>query len=920
MKILKSLKTFLHKIRTQFSTKFPRIHARFTKISARFKQFGRIGIRIKARFKEHLPRIRARFYTLTTHFYPKNHPFRFALLCITLLIFTYSAILFFSFNPQGDPFNARYSKATFDRNGEILSVFLSADSQWHIKATKPLGEKLTRAIIVYEDKHFYSHFGFDLGAMARSFWRNLTSEKRSGASTITMQTIKLLRGDSRTYFNKYRELIFALKLEWRYSKDEILLLYANNAPYGGNIVGVESAARYYFGKSPQNLSWGQAALLAVLPNAPGFMHLQRNTKRLLQKRDNLLKKLNAQGVLDDDNLKLALSEGLPSIRREKNVAPHLSLRLANLNVSANKNANVGANQKANRNFGANQGTNPSADSQNALDSTPNIYTTIDKTLQLRLESALKNYHQRLKNLGIQNVAAIIVDTPSREVLAYGGSQDFFDIEGFGQIDGITAKRSVGSVLKPLLYALSIDSGLIVPQSKLIDAPTLWANFKPQNASKKFYGFVSAQVALIRSLNVPFVALLQDYGYERFFYDLQNILGFDDNNFERYGLSLILGTKEFSVEDIAKIYAGLGNYGEFSDLKYLSDSSGNSPLELHSADSSLRGVENGEAIHELKNGLPRFGYAESRNDGVGDSYKSPKIYSPNKQFISKGASFLTLEALRLLDRLGIENYYKNQKIFSWKSGTSYGRKDAWAAGTSPRYSIVVWAGNFDGSANPNLFGVNIAGDLLFNILGELGDLGGAFAEPQDELKRIKIDEITGYAWDSRYEGIKSREVLYPKNAKPLRKSPFLKNVFVDSNGVEVDSQSGDFIGTKAVTKLNLPINLLDFYREQNRDESIANVANQMGANRGLKSPNKRSLKILYPKNGIKITLTKDFEGENALLARIANLNNNEIFWYLDREFIGVGAQKVRPLSVDLGNHTLTIISGDGESDSVDFIVE
>ena len=153
-------------------------------------------------------------------------------------------------------------------------------------------------------------------------------------------------------------------------------------------------------------------------------------------------------------------------------------------------------------------------------------------------------------------------------MAYGGSQDFFDIEGFGQIDGIVAKRSVGSVLKPLLYALSIDNGLIVPQSKLIDAPTLWANFKPQNASKKFYGFIPAQTALIRSLNVPFVALLQDYGYEKFFFDLQNILGFSGNNFGQYGLSLILGTKEFSVEDVAKIYAGLGNYGRFADLKYL----------------------------------------------------------------------------------------------------------------------------------------------------------------------------------------------------------------------------------------------------------------------------------------------------------------------------------------------------------------
>ena len=858
---------------------------------------------------------------ITTFFHPKTHPFRFAIFCATTLILTYSAILFFSFNPRGDPFNARYSKATFDRNNEILSVFLSESQQWHIKTTEPLGEKLTRAIIAFEDKRFYSHFGFDFSAVVRSFWHNLTHKNRSGASTITMQTIKLLRGDSRTYFNKFRELIFALKLEWLYSKDEILSMYANNAPYGGNIVGVKTAALYYFGKSPQSLSWGQAALLAVLPNAPGFMHLQKNTARLLQKRDNLLKKLNAQGFIDDDNLKLALSEGLPNIKREKNIAPHLSLRLAS--------GDLGRESGANR-----------------LIDSPNIRTTIDKTLQIRLESALKNYHQKLKNLGIQNVAAIIVETQSREVLAYGGSQDFFDIDGFGQIDGITAKRSVGSVLKPLLYALSIDNGLIVPQSKLVDAPTLWANFKPQNANKKFYGFIPAQTALIRSLNVPFVALLQSYGYEKFFYDLQNILGFSGNNFEQYGLSLILGTKEFSVEDIAKIYVGLGNYGRFADLKYLLG--GNSSLGMqfrtcenfgdfadskssldpqnshkyksHTANTSIV-LDTQNAESDTKNdsaevSLDNFVGFQARNCEIElevhravECAESRESAKETNALLSQGASFLTLQAMSKLDRLGIENYYKNQKIFSWKSGTSYGRKDAWAAGTSPKYTIVVWAGNFDGSANPNLFGVNIAGDLLFSILGDLGDLGGAFAEPNDALKNIKIDKITGYAWDSRYKGIQSREVPYPKNARPLRKSPFLKNVFVDKNGNEVDSQSGDFIGAHEITRLNLPINLLDFYKEQN-----------LGLDFVAKNPRfKRNLKILYPKNGIKITPTKDFDGENALLARIANLNNSNVFWYVDREFIGSGAQKVRALNVDSGNHTLTIINDNGESDSVEFVV-
>ena len=851
---------------------------------------------------------------------------RFCVFIVFALIFVYSAVLFFSFNPAGDPFSGRYSKATFDRDGKILSAFLNSQEQWHLKSTAPLPHQLKIAITEFEDKRFYNHFGIDFRAILRSLWRNLSSERRSGASTITMQTIKLLRGDSRTYFNKFRELIFALKLEVLYSKDEILEFYANNAPYGGNIVGVQTAALMYFEKDLSQVSWGEAALLAVLPNSPGAMHLQKNTQKLLNKRNALLEKLHAKGIIDNDNLKLALSEPLPHIKRAKNIAPHLSLRLAS--------------------------------AQNALDSAPNIHTTIDKSLQLRLESILKNHHQKLSTLGIQNVAAIIVDTHSREVVAYGGSQDFFDIEGLGQIDGITAKRSVGSVLKPLLYALAIDRGLIAPQSKLIDAPTIWGNFKPRNASKRHYGFVSAQSALVRSLNVPFVALLQDYGYERFFYDLQNILGFSDENFERYGLSLILGTKELSVEDVARVYTGLGNYGKFAELKYLK---GNSSLGTpcgdladfgHCADVSLalrpksaknsatsaantiiydldsaNPTKNAEStldsapstqeanssIFDEKSGLCSCergnrtkGSLTKRATNLPDLSQKDAEFAPTKRLLSEGASFLALQAMSRLDRFGIENFYKNQKIFSWKSGTSYGRKDAWAAGTSPRYTIVVWAGNFDGSANPNLFGVNIAGDLLFEILGIWRDLG-TFEVPQGALKQIKVDALTGYAWD--FGDVKFMEISYPTNARPLRQSPYLRRIFVDKNGAEVSSKSGDFLSASTKSVLNLPLNLLDFFASQNGAKARENSAQKS-----------RNLKILYPKEGIKIRTTRDFKGENALIARIANVKNRSVFWYLDGEFIGAGEQKSRTLNAESGSHTMSVVDENGEGDSVRFVVE
>lgn len=732
------------------------------------------------------------------------------------IVALYALFVFFSFHPQGDPFSARYGKSMLDRSGEMLSVFLSAEEQWHIKNAAPISEKLKIATITFEDKRFYSHFGVDLGAIGRTLYYNLTGKKRAGASTISMQTIKLLERKPRTYWHKINEIIKAVRLESLYDKDEILSMYLDNAPYGGNIVGVGAAARMYFGKSTEFLTWSEAALLAVLPNAPGLIHTKRNSDILINKRNALLEKLSDKGYLDDDNLKIAQSEPLPTIKREKNLAPHLALRFDN----------------------------------------PIIFSTIDKPTQIMLESRLKIAHKKLLNLGIANLSAMIIDTRTSEVIGYGGSQDFFDIEGFGQIDGLIAKRSPGSVLKPLLYALAIDDGLIAPQSRLIDAPTYFANFKPQNASKKYFGLISAQQALIKSLNVPFVGLLQDYGYERFFFDLKNIVGFSENNFERYGLSLILGTKEFSPEDIARIYVGLGNYGEFGEIYYTRDSA----------------------------------------------------RKPKRRILSRGSSYLALNAMRYVDRVGLEHYYVNKKIFSWKTGTSYGRKDAWAAGTSPKWTIVVWCGNFSGEANPNLFGLTIAGELIFEILSDLGDTGEEFA-PSDDLKEIALDAPTGYRYDEEYSGIQSTTALYPKSAKTLRHSPFLKNVFINDRGEAVDSRSADFINATRATHIALPLALLEYYKEQNLSPS-ANSANA----------HKRTLQILYPKSRLSIIRTRDFSGENELIARIANINNSNVFWYMNGEYLGFGRENTRILRPSPGRHTLTIINDDGQSDSVEFSVE
>lgn len=738
---------------------------------------------------------------------------KIAVLCGILFV-AWATFVFFSFNPKDDPFAKRYSKTLLDKNNQMLSMFINDEEQWHLKSTSPLSQKLKIATLTFEDKNFYSHFGIDIKAIFRSLYLNIKNKKRSGASTISMQTIKLLTKDKRTYFNKIKEMILALRLEWLYSKDEILQMYFDNAPYGGNIVGVSSASYMYFNKSPTSLTWAEASLLAVLPNAPGLIHLKRNNEILLQKRNALLQTLHSKNLFDSDNLSLSVAENLPTIKRVKNLAPHLAFRFKD----------------------------------------KMIFSTIDKNKQIMLEDKLKNYHQKMLNLGIQNLAAIIVDTKSSEVLAYAGSQDFLDISNFGQIDGIIAKRSPGSTLKPLLFALSIDDGLMLLESKLVDAPTFFSNFKPQNASKKYYGLISAKDALIKSLNVPFVGLLQDYGYDKFFFNLKDILGFEDSDFERYGLSLILGTKELSIEDIAKIYVGLGNYGEFGDIYY------------------------------------------TRNIDADKKHIKPK-----KRLISKGASYLTLDTMRHLERYGLENYYIDKNIFSWKTGTSYGKKDAWAAGTSPKYTIVVWVGNFSGEANPNIFGLTIAGRLLFDIVNGLDGLGGEFKAPANSLKEIVLDKATGYRYNKNYKNIKTFTALSPKDSKTLRYSPFLENVFVNKAGEEVDSLSKDFLSAKEITKLSLPIALLSYYKEQN-------VNNNQKI---------RALKILYPKNNLSIIRTKDFSGKNELIARIANISGENVFWYLDKKYIGSSVESTKILNLNAGIHTLTIINNNTDSDTVSF---
>ena len=742
------------------------------------------------------------------------------ILFFTIIVFIITCGIYVKFDAENTEkiFEDRYSVSVLDNNGNIIGVYLNKDEQWHLKSIDKIPEKLKTAVMVFEDKNFYSHNGVDLSAVIRALKDNIFEKRRTGASTITMQAVKMAQPKERSYFNKYLEIVHAFKLEKYYKKDEILKMYLNNAPYGGNIVGYKTASYMYFRKSPEELTWSEAALLAVLPNSPGLMNVEKNREKLIEKRNFLLKKLYKKNFINERQYEISLKEPVPDKRYSFPVlAPHLVRRL----VNENKDKKI-------------------------------IKSTIDSEIQKKTEKAVKDYSEFLKLSGINNTAVLIINNKNYEVTAYAGSQDFYDFKNNGQVDGITAKRSPGSLLKPFLYAKVIDEGIAAPQSKIPDVPLYFSNFSPQNANKKYYGMIEMRDALIKSLNIPFVELLKDYGEDKFFYFLKDILNFEDRNPERYGLSLILGTKEFTMEEIGILYSGLANYGNFKNLKYTKEST-----------------------------------------------------EEERQLLTKGASYLTLTTMRELERPGMEKFYREKNPVSWKTGTSHGRRDGWAAGIIPEWTVVVWTGNFTGEGNPNLTGVYTGGNLLFNIFKFLPKTEKDFVMPSD-LKKIKVDKETGYRL--KYD-VSYKEIFYPKDAKPLKVSPYYKKIFVNKNGEEIDSRDESFNEREEKYILVYPLEVVNYFVRENLD--VSNIFSEKTA--------KKTIKFIYPKNNLKIIVPKDFDGEKSLIVKIANIKNQELYWYVNKEYAGKSREKERSFNFKKGKYEITVVSESGETAKINFQV-
>ncbi len=541
----------------------------------------------------------------------------------------------------------------------------------------------------FEDKRFYSHIGVSFAAIVRATWQNIRAKQIvSGASTITMQVVRLHRkGKQRSIFEKLIEAAIAVRLEVAYSKHQILCMYASHAPFGGNVVGLEAAAWRYYSRWAKELSWPEAAALAVLPNSPALVHPGRNQQRLMEKRNGLLKRLMEKGKIDSLTFSLSVQEPLPGEPRPiPSIAPHILTRAI-------------------------------ADGKMGTE----VRTTIDPFLQQRAMETVSHHNIRLRGNQIHNAALLVLDIETGNALAYVGNAQG---EGDGaQVDIIRSAQSTGSILKPFLYAFMLHEGSILPRTLVADVPTQIGGFSPKNFLPDYDGAVPASRALARSLNVPAVSMLQQHGVEKFLRQLQSLgLTTINRSAGNYGLSLILGGAEATLWDLAGVYASMARSLNHYRI-----------LQSQYCRTDFRPANYVQGVNLPQAGIP----------------------TDNSTLAAAAINF-TFEAMREAARPEEEagwQFFSSTRSIAWKTGTSYGHRDAWAIGLNPRHVVAVWVGNASGEGRPNLTGISAAAPIMFDMFGALPS-SSWFQQPFDEMVKIPVCRYSGHRASSICEPVDS----------------------------------------------------------------------------------------------------------------------------------------------------------------------
>ncbi|HEX2613735.1 MAG TPA: penicillin-binding protein 1C, partial [Fibrobacteria bacterium] len=727
------------------------------------------------------------------------------------------------------------------------------DGQWRFPEGPVGSKRFALAVQAYEDRRFRRHPGVDPFAVFRALRDNLRERRTvSGASTLTMQVIRLSRkGKDRTAGEKLLEAALALRLELAFSKDSILSLYAAHAPFGGNVVGLPAAAWRYFGRAPDELSWGEAALLAVLPNSPALMHPGRNRDALHVKRDRLLKRLWREGVMDSLACALALREPLP----EKPLAlPR------------------GAPQLLDRLAGEGK---PSA-----------WRTTLDADLQARATAVLERHRAELEGNGIGNGAIIVLHAPTGRVLAYVGNMPGATSEG-RDVDIITSPRSTGSLLKPFLYASMLEAGELLPGTLVPDVPSRIGGFTPQNFDRGYEGVVPARMALARSLNVPAVHMLRDHTIERFLYLLRGLgLTTATRSSDDYGLTLVLGGAEGTLWDLAGMYAGLSREARReSDPTY---------------EGSKRRLF-----------FPPHVLSESSEPSRTSAFDEPKGRDP----IGPGAAWLTLQAMAEVARPDADQYWRqfnSSRWVAWKTGTSFGFRDAWAMGVTPEYVVGVWIGNANGQGRPGMTGIQMAAPVMFEVFNLL-PATTLFHRPSYDLTRIPVCPVSGMRPGPNCP--RPDTVYAPLAGRRTPVCPYHRLVHLDQTGAwRVHDGCESVASMRHEPWFVLPPSQEWHYRRRHSDYRPLPPWRADCEEGAPASGRLRAMELIYPRGGAKIYVPLDLDARRSrtVFEAVHRDPGATVYWYLDDDYLG-STREFHKMEADPspGPHVLLLIDSRGE---------
>jgi len=734
----------------------------------------------------------------------------------------------------------KYSKTVLDKDGNLLRAFLGKEDSWLLEVgLDEINPDFINATLAIEDKRFMKHPGIDLAAVFRAAKQNLASKRViSGASTISMQVMRLLLPKKRTLWNKIVETVHTIRLEALYSKQDILKLYFELAPYGGNILGVKAASLRYFKKYPQDLNLSECALLAGLPQSPSRLRPDRYPKRAKIRRDQVLLSMLKNGYINQAQFKSAKNE--PIVAGTFTFpfkTPHFARQI-----------------------------------KNKYPQNHSIVTTLDSNIQHLAETTLKGAIRSLRSQGVTNGAIVVIENESGKVRALVGSNDFFSFKDSGQINGALSLRCPGSALKPFTYALGIDKGLYTPRMILADVPVQYSGYTPRDYDKKYRGPVTLREALVDSLNIPAVEVLDKVSYRSLYFFLKDIGISTINKLpESYGLSLTLGSGEVNLLQLTNAYATLARGGVYE------------PYQLIEED---------------------------------------KPNKTSKRIISEGAAYIISDILSDSTRLESVGIYRDDKIhpkIAFKTGTSFGHRDAWTISYNPEYTVGVWLGNFSAKPSKALVGIEAATPIAIHIFDRLYSKKSSpwYTKPDEVGKRYTC-ALSGEPINEFCDhGVKD---LYLKNKSIAKKCTFHKKIAIDiKTELSLDDyakQGRDYIEEVFVI---WPDKLQSWIRQHNPE--YLEPPEYMIVPKRIVNLDKNRPKIVLPLHKCEYFISgpDKFEQKLTIVAN-GSFDADKLYWFINDNFFSASDIGEKLFwTMEKGKYKITCVDKQGRSSFIRIVV-